>query len=240
MKRSTTILLAGGAFLIGGLLAFTIAGRVQAGKIMSPLNQIVSREMLKASGETISLNFPLENFTGLSTSLPGAIEVRQGKGWLVEAEVPENISEYLDFQVKGGILNLNSTRSVWYGSTTVVIKITMPELQLLKSSGAADISFTGFSGESLTIETSGAASIKGAGGSYKNLRLNNSGATDVNLEDLATENAMVDLSGVGRVSLSMAGGDLLGSISGAGQVVYSGPVRQQKVNLSGVGAVKER
>lgn len=66
-----------------------------------------------------------------------------------------------------------------------------------------------------------------------------SGAGDVRLERLAAQQAEVEVSGAGSVHVH-ASDFLTASVSGVGDVVYSGRPEQVKEDVSGVGEVRPR
>lgn len=240
MKKSSTILFVALAFIGGGILAFTIAGKGQINNIIKTGREFNLPVIVASSENLVTREYSLSGFTGIETSLTCSMDVRQGDTYSITLQLPENVADKVEVQEDRGILTIKPSADFWLRNNIIHAAITMPELTGLDLSGAAEVDFTGFSGKDLKIETSGAAKIRGGNGTYDTVVLNSSGAATVDFETLATVNARIDLSGAGRVVLNMAGGDLTGSLSGAGQVLYSGEVTRQNVETSGVGQVKQR
>lgn len=175
------------------------------------------------------------------------VSVRQGADWDVSLRYSDEIADELHVRVEDDRLVLGYDEhegfSWWRGldfdnHEQVVATITMPTLEAVDLSGAAEIDFSGFSGEQLTITASGAADITGDEGSYEELVLVVSGAGDVDLSDLPVDDARVVLSGAGDVTLNMNGGTLTGTVSGMGDVKYRGTVSNENVVVSGFSSVE--
>jgi hypothetical protein len=113
----------------------------------------------------------------------------------------------------------------------------MPELAAAEVSAAGSLEFTGFSGQRLELDLSAAGQLEGHSGRYDTVVLDVSAAGRVDLRDVPVVNADVDLSGAARVVLTMSGGVLTGSLSGAGTIEYYGTIREQRVDVSGVGRI---
>ncbi len=240
MKRSSTLLVAALAFVGGGILAFTIAGKGKINDIVKGKGIESLPGITRASDTMVSRSFDLSGFSGIEISMPCTVEVAHGDTFLIEASVPENIADRLKAEVKGQTLVFSLDEDVWLAGTKIRIEMTMPALGSLEINGIADVTFTGFSETDFSIDVSGAAKIRGRDGRAKDARINSSGAAQIDFVDFITENARLDISGAAEVSLTMGGGDLTGSISGAAKVTYGGEVRTQNVETSGVGSVRKR
>jgi hypothetical protein len=113
----------------------------------------------------------------------------------------------------------------------------MPALEGVDLSGASELALSGFSGTKLDITASGATEIDASGGSYRDLTLIVSGAGNVDLSEIVVDDARVVLSGAGDIKLNMNGGELSGTVSGAGHIRYRGTVREENVVTSGFSSV---
>jgi hypothetical protein len=175
------------------------------------------------------------------------VSLTQGPDWNVSLQYSDAIADELRVRVEGDRLVLGYDEhegfSWWRGfgfggHDRVVATITMPALEAIDLSGASEVNFSGFSGQTLDINASGAAEINGSDGSYEELALIVSGAGDVNLRDLVVDDARLVLSGATDATLNMNGGALSGTISGAGSVRYRGTVSEQNVVISGFSSVE--
>ena len=93
-------------------------------------------------------------------------------------------------------------------------------------------------GEAFRVEVSGAGGVE-ATGRADSVEIVVSGAGDVRLQKLTAQEASVEVSGAGSVHVAAAH-SLTASVSGVGDVVYSGNPERVKKDVSGVGEVRPR
>jgi hypothetical protein len=111
-----------------------------------------------------------------------------------------------------------------------------PELRV-EASGGSTLRIDGLKTNLLRVEADGALKARLAGTATEQ-HIEISGASEYNAGELASRDATVDVSGVGRVVLRVEK-TLDASISGAGSVEYYGNP-QVKKSISGVGKVRQR
>lgn len=181
------------------------------------------------------------------------VTLEQGDDWHVKLDYPRNMGKSLSVSVEDGCLvldpgewDVNWTWNWWKyggknsGRKVYSARIMMPHLKSLQISGSSNLDLHGFTGDQLAITVSGAGNLEGEGGRYNNLSLTMSGVGNVDLRDMVFTDALVNLSGAGNVKLGMDGGILSGNLSGFGNVDYYGPVKDERVNISGFGGVHQR
>jgi len=237
MKRSSKILW--GALLLMLVLSFTgiIAGRLY-------LNSIIGKQY--RSEETIDIkNVRTETYsnTGFSSLVftgNWKISITRGDKYSVGITGPSDLLKNTGINQQGNTLNISNENTLVLHDSTISVDITLPDLDQLNISGAVDLDFTGFTGDSLTIVLSGAGRIRGFDSRYKNLVLLCSGAGQLDLTECRAVDAEVNLSGAGEVLLNMDGGVLKGTISGLGSVEYSGILSSNLLDVSGLGSVSSR
>jgi hypothetical protein len=182
----------------------------------------------------------LTGFRGVDASGTWQVEIVRSDRWGVEVSFPENFEDRVQVRVLDERLVLNYRGGGRrFGNDRLTARISMPDLDHAEVSGAATLSFSGFSGAQLRVELSGAGQIDGRDGRYERISIGVSGAGRVDLGSVLAVDADVDLSGAGRATLGMNGGVLSGEISGAGRVEYSGSTSQQSVRISGAGSVAQ-
>lgn len=118
------------------------------------------------------------------------------------------------------------------------VDIRTPELDMITLSGAGDFTARGIDGEVLRAEVSGAGGV-GATGRVDSVEIVVSGAGDVRFRRLVAQEASVEVSGAGSVHVT-ATDSLTASVSGVGDVVYSGHPESVDKGVSGLGEVRPR
>jgi len=121
------------------------------------------------------------------------------------------------------------------------VQLTADRLQAselkIGASGGSTLRLDGISADSLRLTGSGALKATLAG-EVSEQRISISGAGDVRADKLASQTAVVDVSGAGSIVVNVAK-TLRASISGAGSVEYYGDP-DVKQSVSGIGRVKRR
>lgn len=106
----------------------------------------------------------------------------------------------------------------------------------LSSSGASKMELD-INCDELEIDFSGATKVDLSGRADK-VELSISGAGKIDAFDLQTKETDFDMSGAGKVNISISEA-ITGSISGAGKVTYRGQPEIEKIRISGAGKVKQ-
>jgi hypothetical protein len=176
-------------------------------------------------------------FTALDTSGAFEIEVVCQKEPSLELEGDDNILPLVKTEVRGGTLYL-SPEKPYSARKAIRVKITMPNLESISSSGAGSFRVTDIKNEQLKIDTSGASNIDLAG-ETRSLDMDMSGASKVDSESLKAERVRISLSGAGKANV-YASVELNAQVSGAGSVTYTGDPKTVNKKVSGVGSVSKR
>ena len=192
----------------------------------------------RLSGGRVNLTPALTDFTAVDVRGNWDVTITQGDDWSVALEIPTEFQDRFEARVVDGRLALGlEDKQQWFGNLDrdrFEAQITMPKLSGLSLSGASEVDFDGFDGDSLAITMSGAAEIDGTASRFDKLELAMSGAGDTDLSEVPVTDAEVTVSGAANVELNMAGGKLTGRMSGAGSLEYSGTVSEQSIATSGV------
>jgi hypothetical protein len=182
----------------------------------------------------------IDGFTGIEASGVWDVEITQGNDFDVIITVPEYLKESLKIRRSGELLDLAFKEGVRINFKSIEklkATITMPALSAIEISGGANVVFSGFRTKTLAIDSSGASNIIGQNNEVDDLKLSSSGAVHVGLKKSKVKNMDIDLSGAGAVEVTMTGGELTGSMSGAAVLEYWGQVTRQNVDTSGVAKV---
>jgi len=232
-----------------GVIAFIVVTLVGVGRMaVSSMDSGETGQRTQIDyGNRVERNFDIKDFDSLRLIGTWKIKLEQGDAWQVELTYPSGMEQELRVSVENGRLILDPGRWSkphwgwdWWNNgaqTGYSARIVMPELQAIDITGATNLNFSGFKGKHLDIAISGAGKLDGERGRYEDLNLTMSGAGNVDLRDMIFTDARVNLSGAGNVNLGMDGGTLSGNLSGFGNIVYYGSVRDERVNVSGFGKV---
>jgi hypothetical protein len=188
------------------------------------------------TGARASLSPALTGFDAIAASGQWRVTVTRGASWRVDLDVPTELEPYLEARVVADRLELGLKPGLWlrgFDRAQMSADVTMPQLRSLVLSGPARVDLTGFDGERLEIGASGAAKITAHTSRFDALALTISGAVAADLSDATFTDADVRASGATNVKLTLAGGRLTGSLSGAGHLEYAGTVSGQDVSTSG-------
>jgi Putative auto-transporter adhesin, head GIN domain len=242
MKKSQKVLSVALVFLFVAVVAVIGLGGYGLSHVAPPaLAQ--SESVAVAEADQVTRTYDLEGFTRIAVAGNWHITLTRGDAWQVRVSYPQALEGRLQVAVDDGDrLDLDyTTRDRGFlglgHSEPMTAEIVMPNLRAVVLAGTAVLDLAGFQGERLAMTVTGAAQVDGHDGRYAALALTVSGAGNVDLEGITVTDAHVDLAGAGDVTLTMDGGVLSGSISGAGKIAYFGTVREQRVNISGFGKV---
>ena len=193
-----------------------------------------------SDSNTISKTFDLRGFNTIECSGAWQIEVIQGDNYRVSVVCPEELADDVNVHTWGDILTLDNIRKWRHRRSPFRAIITMPDLTGIRINEGASIFIDGFDTEDMEIKISGAAEIKADNSRIENLFLRCDGAADANLKESSVVNARLLVNGASRITLTMNGGTLKGSASGASSIVYYGTVSAQDIATNGAVSVRHR
>lgn len=191
----------------------------------------------KGSGTEASEARQLPPFSAVEVSGQADAVVRIGEPRKVTVRGDDNLLEQVKTEVSGDTLEVSQDEDI-DPDLGIAVEIRIPRLDMAELSGAGGLTARGIRGERYRAEVSGAGSVE-ADGRVRSVDVVVSGAGDVRLERLAAQQAEVEVSGAGSVHVH-ASDFLTASVSGVGDVVYSGRPEQVKEDVSGVGEVRPR
>jgi hypothetical protein len=221
------------AIVVGVVFSNLISFEFGSGK----LSNFSLDSSVKGSGVTASEARSTADFDGVSVEGVFELEIRVGKDFSVEVEADDNLLQYIKTEVDGGILNIETTEGV-KSSNPIRIRVTSPEINTLRASGASKVSLAGVNNSSLDVESSGASKIT-MEGETSEVRIEASGASSVDAEALKAASASVDSSGASKVSV-FAIERLVSDASGASKIAYSGNPASVEKNTSGSSRVHRK
>lgn len=196
-------------------------------------------------------------FTGVSLSIPAALEARLGPADSVTIEADARLLALIDTVVEDGTLKIRpARRAVNFNNATIRISVQARELKTLGVGGSGSIEVHGLrtpalqtdiggSGsirlhaletEALTVNVGGSGSLVAIGGNARRVAVGVGGSGNVKLDGLRVVHASVNLAGSGNVLLNVRE-VLKVVIAGSGDVEYHGDPQVSKT-VAGSGTVR--
>lgn len=175
----------------------------------------------------------LPAFSAIETTGAFEVIVNCQKPASFEIEADDNIVPLIETEVRNGALRVTTTKS-YSSSGGVVLRITVPDLASVKSTGAGKFNISGVKNDKFEIQSTGAATVV-ASGQSKSVKIGSTGAGVIDAHDLRANDADVSVTGAAGVDV-YATDELNVTVSGAGRVTYSGNPKVNK-KVSGAGQV---
>ena len=193
---------------------------------------------ITGSGNIVSESRSVNGFTALSFSGAGELNITQGASESLSITTDDNLMEYIETTVQGGVLNIAFRDGVTLDpSNSITYDISIIELNNVTFSGAGSIQVNSLNVAASTFDfaVSGAVECSIAG-QVDQQNITVSGTLTYSAPNFECASATVNISGVGDITLWVS--DTLDvAISGVGDVFYWGsPVTT--IDISGVGNVE--
>lgn len=191
---------------------------------------------VKGSGKRELQNRQISSFTSISTEGAFTIEVTCQKEPRLEVEGDDNILSLVRTEVSNNVLRLSNSGS-YSTDQPVTIRISVPNLEEFRISGAGKIDIKGMKNEKFKIDADGAPTIN-VSGSTNLVDIHSNGAGKIYTNSLRAARAIVNSNGATQVELDVQE-QLDVTVNGPSSVTYKGdPV--VKKNVNGPGRVERR
>lgn len=213
----------------------------------------VSGDKVQGSGNVKKQSRELAHFTGVSLSLPAAMELRIGNTESVTIETDDNLLPLIETVIENGTLKIRpAKRNSILHARTMKIVVYAKEVERLSLGGSGSIDadalrgkklsfdlggsgsirLKGVEGEAVAINVGGSGNFRSGAGKADSLSVSIGGSGDVDLGLVQSKEASVSLAGSGT-ALVWATSGLSVTIAGSGDVNYYG---DPKVSRSVVGS----
>jgi len=213
---------------------------------------------VQGSGPMVSRDFNIPDFTGLNISGGYTVVYRHANTASVIVSMQENLFDYLNVDVRNGVLHIDSDRNFrtssgntprlyvyapMIDSVTVAGAITASDWDTINAPsfymnvGGAVTATIDMNVEELDITVAGAATLY-LSGTATEATVSIAGASNLNGEGLQTRNAVISVAGTGNAELAVSD-NLNVSISGVGNVWYIGSPNVTQT-VAGMGRVRSR
>src|ERR1044071_3991834 len=127
----------------------------------------------------------VQGFTAVDLSGAFEVEITVQKEPSLEIEGDDNLLPLVSTEVNNGVLEIFNRKS-FSTKNAIRVRISVPHLDAVSTSGASDIIVTGVKSEEFNVSTSGAGSLK-ISGEAKAFALQMSGAGEVDAKELRSE-----------------------------------------------------
>ena len=128
-------------------------------------------------------------------------------------------------------------RGIWVDSEQVRVVVTAPAIHTFDLRGSSDVTLTNYDQDTLTVSQSGSGDIE-ATGRVRALKLTITGSGDADLNNLATVDAEVDLSGSGDAYVAPTGAATVSS-SGSGDIELATRPTTLRQTSTGSGDIRQ-
>ena len=198
-----------------------------------------------------------ETFTSVQSSGAIDIEIRNGTSEQVEVQADDNLLSHIVTSVKNGLLDVHYKSQLVLVHTHVKVFVTMPTVSKIYVSGSGDIisrDTLKSDNDAISLEVEGSGSVKalvharkisadlGGSGSIelygltKELNAQVSGSGDIKCHGLLSEDTKISVEGSGSAHV-FASVSLTASVSGSGDIFYSGNPPSPKLEKEGSGSI---
>ena len=179
----------------------------------------------------------LGTFKSIETTGAYEVQVTCQQAPSFEIEGDDNILPLIRTDVRDGVLRI-SNETGYRTTKAIIVRIGVPSLESFSSHGAGDVHITNVKNEKLAVITTGAANIE-ASGQTQFASITSTGAGKIDTHKLLTEHAKVTVAGAAIVDV-YASRQLDATVSGVGQVTYSGHPGVVNKSVSGIGSINEK
>jgi hypothetical protein len=198
---------------------------------------IVGNNQIIGSGKLVSESRVVGTFAGIQVTSFAKVVIKQDTVESLRIESDDNIINDVATSLNGTTLVVGLQVGS-YNNVTVNVYVSMKNIKLLESTGAAEFStVNSIQTDSLTCKITGAGSIALAGKTnYENVEIIGSG--NVHNSNLASSFCSVTISSAGSVEAQVTM-QLDAVIAGSGTIIYTGNPAVVQQSISGTGVIRQ-
>jgi hypothetical protein len=208
------------------------------------------------SGKSKTESRHVSGFSSVVISSVGELDIQQTGTESLSITADDNVLPKLTSDVVNGVLQLGVKPNTSIQTNhPVQYHLTVKNLDGITVSGTADVTMPKLTTNTLSVEVSGSGTISVYSLSAQSARINMPGAGDITLQGqaqsqqvtiagagnyhgdrLTTASAVVQVSGAGDATVHITQ-SLDATVSGAGDIIYSGSPSQVKSTVTGSGSI---
>jgi Putative auto-transporter adhesin, head GIN domain len=190
------------------------------------------------SGNVVSETREATGFT--SVSLDGAedVNIKFGDAESVVITGEDNIIFLIETNVQNHQLVIKTKPQMTYvAKKPITIDVTVVALDQVALNGSGNMNVSGYTGNSLTVGLDGSGNMI-LDGTADNLKITLGGSGNIEADQLQAKSATAVLNGSGNIMV-YASDSLDATVSGSGNIRYSGNPAHVNKNVSGSGSISE-
>jgi hypothetical protein len=192
---------------------------------------------IHGSGIVKTENRAVGSFTKIDLTGSPNVEVAVGPASSVAVTTDDNLLPIIETTVEGDTLRIGSKHS-YNTSLGVKVKITVPALDGVSVSGSGDIRATGLKAGEMDTSVTGSGNVT-LSGVVEGLRAHITGSGDLRAGELNARKVKITVTGSGEATVR-ATEELDASVTGSGDVRYSGKPPQVRKRVTGSGNIAPR
>jgi hypothetical protein len=214
---------------------------------------------ITGSDNTVQEELSITDFNAIDLSHSFNAEIIQSDQYKVVVKYNSNLKEYIEVLKDGKALKIGLKDGHIYLDVKLSVKIYMPDITAINSSGACKITIAKFKAGNLKIDLSGASDLHADLEIDNNLKINSSGASCVFIAGNAknadfdfsgasklsgkgliiSDNLFIEGSGASTISIT-ADGKISLNLSGASTINYYGKGSIVKSDISGASSIRKK
>ncbi len=193
---------------------------------------------IRGNGHIVTNQRAITEFSEIAASGGLTIEWHRGPP-VLSITTDENLLQHIDTQVSGKTLRLRTrTRDRLRPTRGIKISVSSANLDGAELSGAVDLIAKAVAGPKFYVQTTGASDVT-VDGNVEQLLADMTGASDLHAKGLQAKT--VEISTTGAASAYVLATDALKvSITGAGDVTYSGNPPTIEKHITGAGSIRHK
>lgn len=191
------------------------------------LTSTFANAQLKGSGKTISKTYDYKNFDKVYfEDLDGKLEVEIGKSWSITVTIDDNLDSLLSFKENPSeheltvFLKGNKNNRMYIENSNIKIKITLPEVAVIRNNSNASLVVNGVIGRYFRLENLSNSNSKVLG-TVDELEVKNTGNGNANLTELKAKKAKIICRGNGNATVNVSE-EIIATVSGNGNITNKG------------------
>jgi hypothetical protein len=192
---------------------------------------------IHGSGVAKTESRAVASFSKIDLSGSPEVEVAIGPAASVAVTADDNVLPVIETTVGGDTLRIGSKQS-YNTSLGVKVKITVPALDGVSVSGSGNIHATGLKAGDMDAGVTGSGDVT-LSGAVDQLRAHITGSGELRAGELGAKNVRVTVTGSGDATVR-ASEQLDASVTGSGDVHYSGNPPKVRKNVTGSGGIAPR
>lgn len=193
----------------------------------------------RGSGNVVTETRPVSDVTGVDLATFGTVIIQVGNNESLRIEAEDNLMEYFETDVRGGILRIGTTPATINLRPTKPVHffLTVKDLERVSISGSGDIQVPDLETNEFSVDIGGSGEVSIGDLNADRLEIDIGGSGDVNTARVKVPTFRVKINGSGDITVSELDADnLFLDVNGSGDLrIDDGQVRDQEIDINGSG-----